>query len=302
MIRKPEPRLFSTVIDAYLDSGKFLELAASTREGYQRFLLNAARVLGPISVDVLRPALVQLFLDELAHQPGTQTNTRAALLAVERWAVVRDLAPYPFMTGTEAKKPTGGHKPWSEAQIQCAETHARQDVARAIVLAANTGQRGSDLIKMRWTDIERHDGRPGINVIQKKTGNELWIPMTQHLQEAMATWERRPGPILLNGGTPWNRPELTMAWTRERDGNPELAPCAGMVLHGLRASACVRLRRLGATESQISDMVGLSIPMVARYCRHSAQKDNAMAAVHYLDGTNGERTNSNKKARSRDES
>ena len=26
-------------------------------------------------------------------------------------------------------------------------------------------------------------------------------------------------------------------------------------------------------------------PMVARYCRHSAQKDNAMAAVHYLDGT-----------------
>jgi hypothetical protein len=31
--------------------------------------------------------------------------------------------------------------------------------------------------------------------------------------------------------------------------------------------------------------------MVARYCRHSAQKDNAMAAVHYLDGTNGERTN-----------
>lgn len=295
MIRKPEPRLFSTVIDAYLDSPKFLELAASTQYGYRHNLLQAARVLGPISVDVIRPALVQLCLDEWSDQPGTQTNMKVALKAVERWSVVRDMVPFPFMTGTEATKPKGGHRPWTEAQIACAELHARADVARAIVLAANTGQRGSDLVKMCWTDIERHDGRPGINVVQRKTGLQLWIPMTQHLQNAVATWERRPGPILLCDGKPWTRPQLTMAWTHERDGNPELAPCAGMVLHGLRASACVRLRRLGATESQISDMVGLSIPMVARYCRHSAQKDNAMAAVHYLDGTNGERTKANKK-------
>jgi integrase len=293
MIKKPDQRLFSAIIDAYLDSPKFLELAASTRYGYRHGLLMAQQVLGPIAIDVIRPALVQLFLDELSHQPGTQTNTRVALKALERWSVVRDLCPYPFMTGTEATKPSGGHKPWSEAQIECASAHARPEVARAIVLAANTGQRGSDLIKMRWTDIERHEGRPGINVVQRKTELQLWIPMTAHLQAAMQTWERRPGPILLNKGQPWTRPELTMAWTYERDTNPELAPCAGMVIHGLRASACVRLRRLGATESQISDMVGLSIPMVARYCRHSVQRENATAAVHFLDGTsgtNGERT------------
>jgi integrase len=290
MIKKPDQRLFSTVIDAYLDSPKFLELAATTQDGYRRFLLKAQTALGFLSVDVIRPSLVQIFLDEFSAQPGIQTNTRVALKAVERWAVVRDLLPFPIMTGTEATKPKGGHKPWTEAQIECAENHARRDIANAIVLAANTGQRGSDLVKMRWTDVMKHDGHPGINVIQRKTGLHLWIPMTQHLQAAMATWERRPGPILLSKGTPWNRAQLTLAWTYERNTNPKLEPCAGMVLHGLRASACVRLRRAGASESQISDMVGLSVPMVARYCRLSEQKDNAMAAVHYLDGTNRERT------------
>ena len=277
---------FAAVVRAYLASPTFLALAASTQDGYRRYLNLAARptLLGARDRKLVRPALVQGFLDGLAHKPGSQTNARVALKALEAWAVVRDLIPYPITTGTVVTKPDGGHKPWTDRQIECAELHADPDISRAITLAASTGQRGSDLIKMCWTDIEKNEGRPGINVVQRKTGNELWIPMTRHLQEVMETWERRPGPILLCNGKPWGtRAQFTMAWTYERDTNAELVPCRGMVLHGLRASACVRLRRLGATESQISDMVGLSVPMVTRYCRQSAQKDNAMAAVHYLD-------------------
>ena len=60
---------------------------------------------------------------------------------------------------------------------------------------------------------------------------------------------------------------------------------AGLVIHGLRATACVRLSRAGATTRQISDMIGMSEQMVARYCRFSDQKENAVAAVMHLDGT-----------------
>jgi hypothetical protein len=65
----------------------------------------------------------------------------------------------------------------------------------------------------------------------------------------------------------------------------ELAPLkeAGLVLHGLRATAVVRLRRAGATTGQIAGMVGMSEVMVNRYCRFSVQRENALAAVHYLD-------------------
>lgn len=286
-----EAGAFAAVIRSYLSSPKFQALAPSTQDGYRRYLLLAETPegLGAVPVDEVRPALVQRFLDGLASRPGSQKNARVALKALERWAVVRDLLPFPITTGTEVIGGGEGHRPWSEAQIALAIQHARPEVARAITLGASTGQRRSDLIKMRWNDMENVDGRNGINVTQRKTGLQLWIPLTNALTEALATWDRAPGPILRKAdGSPWNTgATLSMAWERERDSNPQLVLCRGMVLHGLRASACVRLRRLGATESQISDMVGLSVPMVARYCRQSAQKDNAMAAVHYLDGTKG---------------
>ena len=140
---------------------------------------------------------------------------------------------------------------------------------------------------MRWSDVEEIEGRPGINVIQRKTGLQIWIPMTQPLMAAIATWERRPAPLLLKpSGESWGtRNAITMAWKRERDGNPNLAVCGGLVLHGLRATACVRLRRAGATPQQIADMVGLSVPMAERYCRFADQKQSALAAVIHLDRT-----------------
>jgi len=166
-------------------------------------------------------------------------------------------------------------------------------LARAITLAANTGQRGSDLIRMCPTDLEVYNGLDGINVTQRKTGVQVWVPITSPLATAMATWERRPGPYLTRSdGSAWPyRSALTHAWSYELETNLTLAPLRtrGLVLHGLRGTACVRLRRAGASTVQISDMVGMSEPMVARYCRFSLQKENASAAVYHLERTIVER-------------
>jgi len=139
---------------------------------------------------------------------------------------------------------------------------------------------------MRWTDLEEFDGRLGINVKQKKTGLEIWVPFTAPLLATISTWERRPGFILLKeDGHPFTRQQLSDQWLRERDTRPLLAPLrdAGLVIHGLRGTAVVRLRRAGATIPQISDMVGMSPQMVTRYCRYSVQRENALAAVYMLD-------------------
>jgi integrase len=283
---------FAQVIRAYLASAKFQALAHSTQEHY-RYLLAVAEqpeTLGLLPVDVIRPALVQAFLDGLAGRPGLQINARVALKAVEKWAIVRDMIPHSITLGCEVEGLDGGHEPWSDEQVLLAETHARLNLARLITLAANTGQRGSDLVRMRWTDLETYEGRPGINVTQQKTGLRIWIPFTQDLSRAISSWERRPTFLVLrDNGQPWNRNLLSTAWLRERDGNPKLSPLKGLVLHGLRATAVVRLRRAGATTAQISDMVGLSAPMVTRYSRLSVQRENALAAVIHLDRTKVER-------------
>jgi integrase len=288
---------FASVIRAYQSSPAYLQvLARSTQRLYNDVLRIAEReeALGGLSVTVIRPALVQAFLDGLAETPGRQKIARTALSAVQKWALVRDLLPYPIMTGTYTEPMDGGHEPWSLEHVRLAEQHARTDLARTVTLGVHTGQRGSDIVRMRWTDIEEQDGRQGINVVQQKTGRRLWVPFTVELSSAIATWERRPPffLILKPQGTPYTREHLSWHWNDERASNPALKPIreAGLVLHGLRATAVVRARRAGATVLEIASMFGMTEPTVARYSRLADQRDMALGAVLRLDRTAGEQT------------
>ncbi len=299
MPRKPRyqkltDEVFAAVIRDYMaQSPKWREpppvgYSDATKDAWKRELDLAARpaILGAVPVDEIRPSLIQAFLDGLADRPGKQANAYTALKQLEKWALVRERIAGPIMLGCEVDGVQGGHAPWSDAQVALAERCALPALARVVTLAANTGQRSSDLIKMRWTDIEYIGARPGINVIQRKTDRQLWVPFTRPLIAALETWERAPGFILLNPrGRPWRRSALSSAWKYHRNTTEALAPlkAAGLVLHGLRATACVRLNQAGANSRQISDMVGMSERMVERYLRFSIQKDNAMAAVIHLD-------------------
>lgn len=292
---KIKPQSFAALINDFLASAKFKSLSGETQKLVRRYLLQAQHpeTLGAYAAIVMRPALVQAHLDIYANRPGAQQNVKTSLGYLEKWALVRDRLSQPIIRGTECVGSNGGHVPWTNAQVVLAEEHAKPEIARIITLASNTGQRGSDLYRMHPKDIETIDGRPGINVLRQKNGDwqPIWIPMTEPLIAAMKTWERRAAPFLLHpSGRPWkDRQELTMAWTRERDRNPHLKDaCAGLVLHGLRATAIVRLRRAGCTPMEISSMVGLSVQMIERYCRFADQKQNAMAALDRLQGTGQE--------------
>ncbi len=291
---------FAAVIRAFVASPRFQDYAPATRELWGRELRLAERpdVLGALSVHEIRPSLVQAFLDGLATRPGKQRAARKALGALEGWAIVRDLLPRPITTGTEIVGEGGGRRPWTDAEVESAERAARADVAQAITLAANTGQRAGDLVKMRWSDLETVDGMPGINVVQEKTGLVLWIPCTRPLLAVVDQWERRPGFILWNAkGRPWSAGDLGDAWREERTRNAALAGHRerGLVLHGLRATAVIRLHQAGVSSRLIADTVGMSEQMVDRYCRFASQKENAIAAVLMLDRTARERARERKR-------
>jgi integrase len=307
--RRPYQKLsnevFAAVIRDYMDqSPKWKEpppkgYSDATKDAWRRELELAARpsILGAVPIEQIRPSLVQAFLDGLADRPGKQANALTALKQLEKWAIVRERLPYPITYGCEVDGVHNGHVPWTNEQVELAERHARPDLARLVTMAANTGQRSSDLIKMRWTDIENIDGRPGINVVQRKTARKLWVPFTRPLIAAMAAWERKPGFIILNKkDRPWRSSNVvSSAWDYHRDTTETLKPLTGLVIHGLRATACVRLNQAGANSRQIADMVGMSERMVERYLRFSVQKENAVAAVIHLDarGTAGKSLKSN---------
>lgn len=290
---KVTDQAFAAVVRAFMASDKFRSYAPSTQKNWGRelCLMEDQEGLGGLSVFEIRPALVQAFFDGISELPGKQGSALAVLRQLEGWAIVRDMLPHQITLGVEIGRSDHHHTPWTSDQVVLGEQHLPPFLSRWVTLASNTGQRSSDLCRMGPTDLEVYDGRRGIKVIQQKTKREVWIPITSELDAAMETWERRPGPWLLNSrGLPWNTQSIWGAFTYWREKLPELQqPLAGLVPHGLRGHACVRLRRSGATVMQIADMVGMSAGMVERYCKGSSQRENASAAVVHLERTIRER-------------
>lgn len=263
-------------------------LAINSKKSWGGELRFMARpdCLGALKIGELRPSLVQAFFDGIADRIGKQTVALRALRALEKWAAKRDLLGRAITLGVEIGKSDGGHIPWTDNQVAIAEHNAKPDLAQLVTLGANTGQRCSDLVRMGWTDISTHRGRDGIRVVQVKTGREVWVPILEPLARAMATWQRQPGPFLRRNGRVWPNPRAaSMAWDYERQNNPHLTEHRDtpLVIHGLRGHWCVKASREGLSDHAISDMIGMSVPMVSRYTRHSRQQDNAVAHVISLE-------------------
>jgi len=289
------PGNFSHVIKAFLDSPYFSGLGESTQDHWKRELVLAEVTIGPLDVSQVRASIIQAHLDGLAQYPGKQSVAKTALKAVEKWAVVRDLLPHPITLGTQVVGSDDGHEPWTEKEVAAAIEHARPDLARAVLLAVSTGQRGSDIVKMRWSDLGEYNGRQGINVTQKKTGVQLLVPFSSEFTGLVAKWEKHPPffLVLAPDGRQFTRNRLSHDWTKERDNNPKLQlhKARGLVLHGLRATAVVRLNGQGATTLEISSMIGMSEPMVARYCRLANKNRLAMQAMDRIDNVKTLQTN-----------
>ena len=113
--------------------------------------------------------------------------------------MVRDLLPHPITTRDRgARRGEAGTSPGPTEQVGLAERHGPPSPRPASSrLASNTGQRGSDIVTMRWSDIEHYEGRAGINVTQMKTGLVIWVPFTRELEAGHAHWERRPTYLTL---------------------------------------------------------------------------------------------------------
>jgi len=91
-------------------SAKWQGYSPATQEAWGRELRLAGRpdTLGAVSVNILRPALVQAFIDGLSGRSGKQAAVLAALRQVEKWAIVRDLLCQPITTGIEYERSHDG--------------------------------------------------------------------------------------------------------------------------------------------------------------------------------------------------
>lgn len=272
----PVIRTLGVIIDEYEMSPQFDRLSEGTRDQYRRGLRLARKAWGELPAEGIRPVHVRAIMDDLAGTPGKANTFLGTIRALSSWGRARDYFPASLAEGVKPYPKQGGHRPWTPEQITAAHAHLTGMVRRGVMLALYTGQRGSDVVRLGWTDIEEG----GFGLRQKKTGREVWCPIVPELAAEMATWERRPGPFLLqDSGRPYTRKRLDIHFSEQRERIPELA---GVQLHGLRCTAVVRLRRAGLSNGQIGDIVGMSERMIGHYCRFADKRASGEAALVHL--------------------
>lgn len=268
----PSKITFGAILDEYLVSAKFRALSKGTQDQYKIQIRTARAAFGHRAPEAIRPALVRAMMEGMADRPGTANSFLGVMRALSTWGIARDYFRSSLTEGVAPYEKTGGHKPWTDAQI-AAVSKLTGEVRRGIMLGLYTGQRGSDLVRLGWTDIEEG----GFRLRQQKTKREIWCPILPELEAEMATWEKRPGPFLRQSdGRPYTRKRLSIHYDKQRSEIPELA---GASIHGLRATAVVRLRRAGLATAQIQDIIGMSMAMIERYSRFADKKISGKAAV-----------------------
>src|SRR5262245_47342507 len=135
---KPPARVtddcFATLIRRFASdlNPKWAKYSQSTKETWGRELhfMASPYCLGALSLQDIRPSLVQAYFDGIADRPGKSKAGLAALVQLEAWAIVRDLLPRPITTGMEISRSDGGHVPWTDEQVALGIAKARPDLAR----------------------------------------------------------------------------------------------------------------------------------------------------------------------------
>lgn len=288
-------------LDHYQKHADYLGLSAKTRRGYDRYaeVLRKGAVLKrdpetgePIDrIEPLRDHAIEALTDTVI------TTLRDRFAGVYgspeyRPAAANGLATFlrlfvGFTRGKRKKLKTGdGHRPGEEEEItQFRARHPIGTLKRmGFELALNTGQRGGDCIAMGRQHIRGDE----IHVMQEKTGERVWLPMTADLKAVLLPWMKdRVGPILVN---PSGDPLSEDYWRKMmREAYDEAGLPKDFTTHGLRYTAATRVYEVykakGYPERMaweaVSDITGHATMEMAK--KYTAKKRRARLTVGMLD-------------------
>jgi integrase len=269
------PGTFAALAIRYYGSPQYQSLSATSRSNYRRVIDGFLEQHGHRRVDQMTREHVDIVVGRMAEKPG------AGIILLKR---IRSLIRYAMALGWTDRDPTAGVKAykskeihtWNEDEIATFEKRwpegSREHLAFALLLY--TGQRGSDVHRMMWTDLVEDT----IRVAQRKTATKLTIPIHDALDRVLAMSNRGGATILITAyGQPFSVKGFgNMVSTAIREaGLPQRCKA-----HGLRKAAARRLAEAGCSASEIMAMTGhKTLAEVERYTRAAEQERLARRAI-----------------------
>jgi integrase len=275
------PGSLGWAIDRYTAHAEFNSKAAGTQAAYLVSLrvLRASPIAQALVRDIDRRHVNQ-HCSEVEQRCGKSRGDHQAMIISIVWDFAdRHLAQCKLRdrsNPTRRRKRSYDAQPrdaWSPRVCKRFLDGASPELALAFSLLLYTGQRRGDVVRMKWTDIDRGY----IHVRQEKTNELVVVRLHRDLLKMLMKTPRRGDTILTTKrGNAFDKTALTKAIkARLREiGEPEL------VLHGLRKAAGVRLAEAGASVQQVMSVLGHRSPRMALYyCAQASKRELSDAAM-----------------------
>lgn len=286
--RKPDAAgTIGWFIEKYLAADHFIgrdgrqpKFSPGTQLNYRPVLESIRSTLGPARLADLTPDNVDVYLAKIERAHSPAVAMRHKVLLSNLWKFARGFAEFKRDGKTNATADVGSiytveqeHEPWPDDVQDRFIAASDSNLYLAYHLLLCTGQRVSDVIRMKWAD---YNGTH-FKLVQKKTDNEMWIKAPKKLRELLARTDHVHENILTHK---WRKP-----YTRDSLGHriKDVLIDNGdgqYTTHGLRKNAGIMLAENGASVAAL----GHTTPKLALYyCRLAQQKTLNDQAVAIMD-------------------
>ncbi len=257
------------LVKEYWKSPGFKALSPSSQRSYDHctnYLTNYFR--GREIESIKRSDMIKL-ANDLSDRPATSNLT--VNVASVLFSFAMDIDALPYNPAARLKKlKIGSHTRWHvEDARKGVQVHDRA-VRMAIILAWHTGQRESDILKMKWGDI-----REGyIHVTQAKTKIELKIKVNTNMIPALneARGAEPEDYYILSGKKPLSPQAFRGRFRRHMD-----AIGVYKTFHGIRKGVACDLAENGRSTKEIAALLGHKTERMASFYAKQAN-DTKMAA------------------------
>ena len=263
---------FDKLIASYKQGPKWEGLAPRTKKDYSKVLEYISDTIGSKNPVKMRRSTVIEAQMANKHRARFANYIPHMLSILFEHSINLDWQRDNPARGVEKIKTGDCYAPWPDWALTSYRKIATGNDILLMEMAISTGQRVSDILKMKWSDIEG----AGINVKQNKTGEELWIPFTSEIAELLKKTEKSGFHILSDQ---FGR-QLKLRSVQARIRKIRLrSGTEGFQIHGWQYTAASILAQAGATDAEIAAITGhKSLEMVAKYSRKNNQRTLATNA------------------------
>jgi integrase len=287
----PTPaRTIKKLVDHYMGSDRWRELAANTRKSYSRHFAYFVEVMGGVDPARLRTVDVVRMRDALKDTPTDASRKVGAMVTLLNHARLIGWVKENVALGVpKLKGKREAREPWPAEMIEAYRREADGLALLIFEMCLGTGQRIGDVLAMTWADTK--DGV--IRVKQEKTKNRksakpLFIPPTPHLAAILDATPKIGLTIIAqpNGrSVSYSYAAKLVSDVRKRIG------AEAWDIHCLRHSAASEIAGLpGMTDEHVQAITGhSSAQMVQLYAGPARQKARALE-VQRARGQNKNRT------------